>query len=525
MPAVSGLEASPGFEAFAERYAKGEAQVVSTKLVADLETPVSAYLKLTTAPGRGAAMSFLLESVEGGAVRGRYSIIGLEPDLVWRAFGEMAEVNLYPRARPDAFERESQPTLAALRALLARSAIVLPDDLPPMAAGVFGYMGYDTVRLIERLPNPRPDALGVPDAILIRPTLMVIFDAVKDDMTVVTPVRPADGVSAEAAYQAALDRLASVVATLDAPLPRQTGAMPATLDLPDPVSNTTPAEFMSMVARAKEYVAAGDAFQIVLSQRFSTPFSLPPFSLYRALRRTNPSPFLFHLDFGGFQLVGSSPEILVRVRRGEVTIRPIAGTARRGATAAEDQALAEALLADPKERAEHLMLLDLGRNDVGRVSEIGSVEVTERFVIERYSHVMHIVSNVIGRLDPKKDAIDALMAGFPAGTVSGAPKVRAMEIIDELEKDKRGPYAGCVGYFSADGQMDTCIVLRTAIVKDGVMHVQAGAGLVYDSIPENEQQECINKAKALVRAAEEAVRMANKTPRSIEPANNGGPFA
>jgi anthranilate synthase component I len=246
----------------------------------------------------------------------------------------------------------------------------------------------------------------------------------------------------------------------------------------------------------------------VLSQRFSAPFTLPPFALYRALRRTNPSPFLFHLDLGGFALVGSSPEILVRVRKGEVTIRPLAGTRPRGATAAEDQALAEALLADPKERAEHLMLLDLGRNDVGRVAEIGSVEVTEQFVIERYSHVMHIVSNVVGRLDPRKDAIDALMAGFPAGTVSGAPKVRAMEIIDELEKSKRGPYAGCVGYFSADGQMDTCIVLRTALVKDGVMHVQAGAGLVYDSIPANEQQECINKAKALVRAAEEAVRFA-----------------
>ena len=281
-----------------------------------------------------------------------------------------------------------------------------------------------------------------------------------------------------------------------------------------------------MVARAKEYVAAGDVFQVVLSQRFSTPFTLPPFQLYRALRRTNPSPFLFHLDFGGFSLVGSSPEILVRVRNGEVTIRPIAGTARRGTTVAEDQHLAEALLADPKERAEHLMLLDLGRNDVGRVAEIGSVEVTERFLVERYSHVMHIVSNVIGRLDVKNhDAIDALMAGFPAGTVSGAPKVRAMQIIDELEKDKRGPYAGCVGYFSADGQMDTCIVLRTGLVKDGVLHVQAGAGVVYDSIPENEQQECINKAKALVRAAEEAVKLAGRRMPGSLLGDNGGTFS
>jgi anthranilate synthase component 1 len=501
------IEAEPALEDFAERYRPGEAQLVWTRLVADLETPVSAYLKLV---GRNdqRRMSFLLESVEGGAVRGRYSIIGLEPDIVWRMFGETAEINRAPTIKSDDFERAQVPALAALRALLAESAVKLPDDLPPMAAGVFGYMGYDAVRLIERLPNPKPDALGIPDAILIRPTLMVIFDAVRDEMTVVTPVRPAPDQDVDQAYAAALQRLARAVAALEAPLAHPPAVAATRFPAPEPVSNTTPAEFMAMVDRAKEYIRAGDVFQVVLSQRFSAPFTLPPFALYRALRRTNPSPFLFHLDFGGFALVGSSPEILVRVRKGEVTIRPLAGTRRRGATAAEDQALAEGLLADPKERAEHLMLLDLGRNDVGRVAEIGTVEVTEQFVIERYSHVMHIVSNVIGRLDPTKDAIDALMAGFPAGTVSGAPKVRAMEIVDELEKSKRGPYAGCVGYFSADGQMDTCIVLRTALVKDGVMHVQAGAGLVYDSIPENEQQECINKAKALVRAAEEAVRFA-----------------
>jgi anthranilate synthase component 1 len=266
--------------------------------------------------------------------------------------------------------------------------------------------------------------------------------------------------------------------------------------------------------RAKEYVAAGDVFQVVLSQRFSAPFKLPPFALYRALRRTNPSPFLYHLDFGTFAIVGSSPEILVRLRNSEVTIRPIAGTRRRGATTAEDQALEAELLADPKERAEHLMLLDLGRNDVGRVSKIGTVKVTESFVVERYSHVMHIVSNVIGQLDAAKhDAIDALMAGFPAGTLSGAPKIRAMEIIDELEQTKRGPYGGCVGYFSADGQMDTCIVLRTAIVKDGRIYVQAGAGLVADSKPADEQMECVYKARALFRAAEEAVKFAARTRR------------
>lgn len=513
---------SPSMEEFTKRFEDGLPQVVFMRLIADLETPVSAYLKLAgTRP-----MSFLLESVEGGAARGRYSVIGLEPDLVWRANGETAEVNRNPRAKPDSFKRDERPTLASLRALLAESALELPADLPPMAAGVFGYMGYDTIRLIESLPACPPDSLNVPDSVLMRPTVVVIFDSVKDEMTVVTPVRPDGKTSAEAAHKAALKRLKTVVGALEAPLTHPPALPAKKLAAPEPTSNTSAAEYLDMVRRAKEYIAAGDIFQVVLSQRFSAPFSLPAFALYRALRRLNPSPFLFHLDLGGFALVGSSPEILVRVRDREVTIRPIAGTARRGTTEAEDQALASALLADPKERAEHLMLLDLGRNDVGRVSEIGSVSVTDRFVIERYSHVMHIVSNVVGRLDKSHDAVDALMAGFPAGTVSGAPKVRAMEIIDELEKSKRGPYAGCVGYFTADGQLDTCIVLRTALVKDGVLHVQAGAGIVYDSIPENEQQECINKAKAVVRAAEEAVRFAARSKRGpAASADNGGPFA
>ena len=506
----AGLEASPPAAAFASRYEAGEPQVVYTRLVADLETPVSAYLKLAA----GNPMSFLLESVEGGAQRGRYSIIGLDPDVVWRAHAERAEINRQPASKPDAYRTEPQPALASLRALLAESRLKLPADLPPMAAGVFGYMGYDTVRLIEHLPDVGRDDLGVPDAMLIRPTVIVVFDAVKDEMTLVTPVRPSPRRSAQAAYKAAQARLQAVVKALDAPLPHAPPDTSRKFALPQPRSNTDPAEYLRMVARAKEYIAAGDIFQVVLSQRFSAPFALSSFSLYRALRRLNPSPFLFHLDLGTFALVGSSPEILVRVRDGEVTIRPIAGTARRGADPAEDRMLAEALLRDPKERSEHLMLLDLGRNDVGRVAEIGSVKVTDQFVIERYSHVMHIVSNVIGRLDPRHDAVDALMAGFPAGTVSGAPKVRAMEIIDELEKSKRGPYAGSVGYFSADGDMDTCIVLRTALVKDGMLHVQAGAGIVHDSVPESEQQECINKAKAIVRAAEEAVRFAAKATRT-----------
>jgi anthranilate synthase component 1 len=377
-----------------------------------------------------------------------------------------------------------------------------------MSAGVFGYMGYDTVRLIEHLPNQRPDVLGIPDAMLLRPTVIVIFDSVKDEMTVVTAVYPATGVSPRKAYTDAIQRLAGVVQALDEPLPHAARMSAEELDLPEPASNTTPAEYQAMVLQAKEYIAAGDIFQVVLAQRFSAPFALPPFALYRALRRTNPSPFLFHLDFGDFALVGSSPEILVRVRDGQVTLRPLAGTRRRGATPEEDRSLEADLLADPKERAEHLMLLDLGRNDVGRVAKIGSVHVPQSFEIERYSQVMHISSTVHGELDPRHDIIDALMAGFPAGTLSGAPKVRAMEIIDEFEKDKRGPYAGCVGYFSADGSMDTCIVLRTALVKDGQMFVQAGGGVVADSDPEAEYQESCNKARALIRAAEEAIRFA-----------------
>ena len=518
--APNAIEADPQYSTFANTYGAGHAQVVWTRLIADLETPVSAYIKLA----RDGAMSFLFESVESGAVRGRYSMIGLNPDLVWRAHGTGAEINAAPGLSPDAFTPQKLPALASLRDLIAQSKIDLPAHLPPMAAGVFGYMGYDTIRLVEFLPNANPDDLGVPDGILVRPTIMVIFDAVKDEMTIVTPVRPASAITAQKAYADALARLTSVVSALDTQLPHAAKASLPNLEAHEPVSNTTPAEYLGMVARAKEYIAAGDIFQVVLSQRFSAPFSLPPFALYRALRRTNPSPFLFHLDFGTFALVGSSPEILVRVREGIVTIRPIAGTARRGKDEAEDKALAKALLADPKERSEHLMLLDLGRNDVGRVATPGTICVTDQFVIERYSHVMHIVSNVEGRLDPAHDPVDALMAGFPAGTVSGAPKVRAMEVIDELERSKRGPYAGCVGYFSADGEMDTAIVLRTALVKDGQMHIQAGAGVVYDSVPENEQQECINKAKALVRAAEEAVRFATGSASRKSATGNGGKF-
>ncbi|MBV9234672.1 MAG: anthranilate synthase component I [Xanthobacteraceae bacterium] len=503
------MQVEPAAEVFAQCYKQGQAQVVWTTLVADLETPVSAFLKIAAAK----PMSFLLESVEGGAVRGRYSIIGLDPDVIWRANGTGAEVNRSPSATPTSFVPLGTSPLTALREFVAESRIELPDTLPPMAAGLFGYLGYDMVRLMEDLPAPNPDPIGIPDAILVRPTVVVIFDAVKDTVTVVTPVRPANGVSADAAFARAVERLTAVIDDLDRPLHQEAAInVDGPLNVPA-VSNTSPDEFQRMVRKGKEYIAAGDVFQVVLAQRFETPFTLPPFALYRALRRVNPAPFLFYLNYGTFAVAGSSPEILVRVRDGTVTIRPVAGTRPRGATPHEDKALEEELLADPKECAEHLMLLDLGRNDVGRVAKIGSVEVTDQFFIERFSQVMHIVSNVEGALDARYDALDALAAGFPAGTVSGAPKVRAMQIIDELEKEKRGLYAGCVGYFSAAGDLDSCIVLRTALVKDGRMYVQAGAGIVADSDPAAEQQECINKAKALFRAAEEARRFASAASR------------
>ena len=366
-------------EEFSARYAAGTPQVVWTTLVADLETPVSAFLKVTGARNKSARrngsppISFLLESVEGGAVRGRYSIIGLEPDLIFRANARRAEINRNPQAHPPDFAPAGDAPLAALRALIEESRIALPDALPPMAAGVFGYLGYDMVRLIEDLLSaPAADPIGIPDAILVRPTLVIVFDAVEDTIIIVTPVRPHHGVTARAALSHARERLSGIVDALDRPLDKSAAGIHSGPLTVAPRSNTTSDEFKRMVLRAKEYIAAGDVFQVVLSQRFEAPFRLPPFALYRALRRVNPSPYLFFLDYGEFAIAGSSPEILVKAERGVVTIRPIAGTRRRGATPHEDQALEAELLADPKERAEHLMLLDLGRNDVGRVAEIGS---------------------------------------------------------------------------------------------------------------------------------------------------------
>ncbi len=501
---IDQLAVNPGIEDFREAYVDAKTQVVWMKLVADLETPVSAMLKIAD----GQPNSFLLESVEGGAIRGRYSLIGLRPDVIWRYADGTTEINRQALTADDDFTAcpvgAEGGALASLRALLAESRIELPDHLPPMSAGLFGYMAYDAVRLVEeRVPDENPNSLGVPDSLFLRPTIMAIFDSLEDSLTLVTPAWPDDHVDADAAYEAARDRLAAVVADLDRTLSHNRGRAAGTSPLV-PQSNMTPEEFHGIVRTCVDYIHAGDAFQIVPSQRFRVPFELPHFAFYRALRRLNPSPFLFFMNFGGFSVVGSSPEILVRVRDGRVTLRPLAGTRRRGATPEEDRNLAEELINDPKERAEHLMLLDLGRNDVGRVAKVGSVTVTEQFVVEYYSHVMHIASNVEGDLADDCDAIDALLAGFPAGTVSGAPKVRAMEIIDEVEPERRGVYAGCIGYFGADGDMDTCIALRTAVIKDQTLYVQAGCGVVADSEPEFEYQESVNKAQALIRAAEEA---------------------
>ncbi|MFI4976548.1 MAG: anthranilate synthase component I [Caulobacterales bacterium] len=510
------MSLEPEFDAFARVYASGEVQVVWRRLVDDLETPVSAYLKV----GHGKPYSFLFESVEGGAWRGRYSILVMEPDLVWRCQGEKAEIAEGDDIAAGRFRPDGEGALDSLRDLVARSRLDLPRSLPPMAAGVFGVIGYDMIRLAERLPDINPDPLDLPDGVLVRPSIVAIFDGVAQEIVLVTTVRPSS-VTAEAAYAAARGRIERVAEGLGRPLPP-----PVPHPAPEPDRFTSPVsrrDYWSIVERAKAYVAAGDVFQVVPSHRFRAPFHLDPFALYRSLRRTNPSPFMFFLNYPDFQLVGSSPEILVRLRDGKITIRPLAGTRPRGATPEEDAALEAELRADPKEHAEHLMLLDLGRNDVGRVAMLGQagrnappqarkgphVRVTDSFFVERYSHVMHLVSNVEGDAPEGLDPVDVLMAALPAGTLSGAPKVRAMEIIDELEDEKRGVgYAGAVGYFGADGSVDTCIVLRTGLIKDGMLYVQAGGGVVADSDPDAEYEETVSKAKAIRLAAEEAWRFA-----------------
>ncbi|MDW3222203.1 MAG: anthranilate synthase component I [Paracoccaceae bacterium] len=496
----------PEFKAFETAYAAGRNQIVYTRLAADLDTPVSLMLKLTGAKKD----AFVLESVTGGEVRGRYSIIGMKPDLIWRCHGTQSEINRAARYDAEAFTPQDGNPLDGLRTLLSESKIDLPDDLPQAAAGLFGYLGYDMVRLVEHLPDINPDPLGLPDAVMMRPSVVAVLDGVKGEVTVVSPAWVSDGQSARAAYAQAAERVMDAVRDLERAMPVATRDL-GEADTPgDPISNFTHDGYKSAVEKARDYIRAGDIFQVVPAQRWTQDFKQDPFALYRSLRRTNPSPFMFYFNFGGFQVIGASPEILVRVFGKEVTIRPIAGTRPRGATPEEDNALEADLLADQKELAEHLMLLDLGRNDVGRVAKIGTVRPTEEFIVERYSHVMHIVSNVVGELHDDKDALDAFFAGMPAGTVSGAPKVRAMEIIDELEPEKRGVYGGGVGYFSAGGDMDMCIALRTAVVQDQKLYIQAGGGVVYDSDPEAEFQETVHKSNAIRRAAADAARFSGE---------------
>ena len=512
------MNVEPEYASFERAYRAGASQLVGTRLIDDLETPVSAYLKI----GHGRPYAFLFESVEGGAWRGRYSIITLNPDLVWRCRGDNAEIAEGDDIAAGRFTPQAGGALDSLRDLVAASRMDLPAGLPPPSAGLFGAIGYDMIRLVERLPDINPDPLDLPDGVMTRPSIVAIFDAIAQEIILVTPVRPGAAGATEA-FAAAQARLGAVMSDLKRPTPPLAGD-----GAPQPDSFTSPISrerYCEIVETAKDYIRAGDIFQVVPSHRFRSPFSRDPFALYRSLRRANPSPFLFYLNFGDFQLAGSSPEILVRLRDGKITIRPIAGTRPRGATPEEDAALEAELISDPKDHAEHLMLLDLGRNDVGRVAMLKAkganeppqptdgrrraprVRVTASFFVERYASVMHLVSNVEGDAPDGLDPVDVVMAALPAGTLSGAPKVRAMEIIDELEIEKRGiGYAGGVGYFGADGSVDTCIVLRTALFKDGTMYVQAGGGVVADSDPNAEYDETLHKARALRRAAEESWR-------------------
>jgi anthranilate synthase component I len=511
---TSQLPVSPDFESFRQAYDAGRGVPVFARRIDDLETPVSALAKF----GADRPGSVLFESVEGGETRGRYSFIGFDPDLVFE-FGDEGPRQAFvdPQGVRGPWQTLPGKPIEALRILIGQTALSFPPDLPPPAAGIYGYLAYETVAEVERLPQTMPDPIGVPRAVFVRPRVVIVFDGVKQELLLVTPARPDPALGAEAAYAAARSRLEDTWRTLDGPCPLKVPAAGSQAVDVGPISaNVTPERYMEMVEQARTYIRSGDIFQVVPSQRHSAPYGGSAVALYRALRRTNPSPFLYLVQLDGFSIIGSSPEILVRLRDGTVTVRPIAGTRPRGTSPALDRQMEEELLADPKERAEHLMLLDLGRNDVGRVARsqpghnggpgTGGVRVTGSFFVERYSHVMHIVSNVEGQIRPGLDALDALLAGFPAGTVSGAPKVRAMEIIAELEPHGRGVYAGGVGYFSAGGDMDLAIALRTGVLKDGMLHVQAGAGVVLDSVPLNEHIECVNKAKALFRAASEAAR-------------------
>ena len=466
---------------------------VCREILADLETPVSAFLKVH----RG-SYGFLLESVEGGEQWGRYSFLGTDPARIFRVHGR--EVLVEEPGGPVVREESDDP-MGVLKRLLAAYRPVAVPGLPRFSGGAVGAIGYDMVRSFERLPVRAEDDLGVPEACLLFTENLLVFDNVAQKIKLIANVLLNDGEDPGRAYDAALARLDELIARL-ACAPAEPSRVEAT---PGEIrSNFTQEGYERIVERAKEYIRAGDIIQVVLAQRFELPLAAAPFNVYRCLRTVNPSPYMFFLDLGDHALAGASPELMVRAEQGEVTVRPIAGTRPRGTTERDDLALAEELAADPKELAEHVMLLDLGRNDVGRVARTGTVEVTERFVIERYSHVMHLVSNVRGTLAAGRDSFDGFRATFPAGTLTGAPKIRAMEIIEELEPVRRGLYGGAVGYFDFSGAMDTAITIRSALFRNGRVFVQSGAGIVADSDPEAEHRECINKARALIQA----VRMA-----------------
>ncbi len=496
------MKISPSFEAFETLYNKGHSTIVWLNIICDLETPVSLISKLE----KYSANAYLLESVVNGADRSRYSFIGLKPDLIWRCNGSKAQMNRQNLTDKKAFEDETLPPLESLRKLVEESRLTYDEESFPQTSILTGYLSWETAKLLEKsLPMANPDELDIPDGIFIRPTLSLVFDNITDSVYIASPVWFHKDMDAKEAYEKAQNRIGDMLQKINEKSPEKTLIALKEEPAINAQSNMSKAEFMDMVEKAKDYIKSGDAFQIVPSQRFTADFTYSSLSLYRSLRHINPSPYMFYLNFEDFQIVGASPETMVKCSNNKVTIRPLAGTRKRGDTEAEDKLLIQDLLNDPKELAEHLMLLDLGRNDVGRVSQIGSVKPTSQFIVEKYSHVMHIVSNVEGQLDTEKyDAVDALFAGLPAGTVSGAPKIRAMEIIDELEPVARKFYAGTIGYFNGRGDMDSAIALRSALVKNQKIYAQSGVGVVYDSDPEAEYEESINKAMSIFKAAAQA---------------------
>ena len=495
---------TPSLADFLELLRGGNLVPVYREILADTETPVSAFLK--TARGEHA---FLLESVVGGDRWGRYSFLGSEPAAIFTSRG--TTVSLVEHGRP-AHTFEAADPLDALRDMLAGYRAVPIEGLPRFFGGAVGYIAYDAVRFFERLPSRLPDPLGLPEFYFIVPASILVFDNVAQSIKVVANVDLRDpATDPRVAYERAVARIDELVARLAAPLTFPE-ALPPSAGSAAVAANLTQEEYGAIVDRAKEYIRAGDIIQVVLAQRLETKLRAAPFNVYRSLRTVNPSPYMFFLRLGEQTLVGSSPEVMARVEDGKLTVRPIAGTSPRGTQEIEDRELERKLLADPKEIAEHVMLLDLGRNDVGRVAAVGSVEVTERLVIERYSHVMHIVSNVRGTLAPGRDCFDAFRATFPAGTLSGAPKIRAMEIIEELEPVRRGVYGGAVGYFGFGGTMDTCIAIRTMLIKGDKVYVQAGAGIVADSDPDREHTECLNKARGMLQALKRAEQLEGAEP-------------